>query len=84
MTALERKVRREVQRDGGRALVIILHPAIGEHPAVLEVREKGRRAGYSAPVGSVYQMLAQRAADNARASRRTRARTGADIRLGRR
>jgi len=84
VTALERKVRREVARAGGRALVVILHPAAGEHPAVLEVREKGRRVGFSAPLGAVFQMLAQRSADNARASRRTRSRAGADLRLGRR
>jgi hypothetical protein len=70
VTGLTRKVRREVARASGRPLVVILHPAEGDRPAVVEVKEKGRRAGFSAPVGAVFQMLAERAANMRRSSRR--------------
>lgn len=65
MTGLNRKVRR-----AAGDYVVILHP--GQFPTI-EVREKGRRAGFSVTVGGLHTMLAMRAADirtQGRAARR--------------
>lgn len=56
MTALARKVRRETPSTP-RPLIVSLIP-----PGIIEVREKGRRAGFSLTVGSLYVILAERAA----------------------
>lgn len=57
MTRLERKVRRAVG-DGRDAYVVILHPADGSMEASVEIRERGRRAGYRIGLGRLYTRLA--------------------------
>lgn len=61
MTALNRRVRREIPA-ARRPLIVMLIP--GELP-LIEIREKGRRKGFAAPVAAVYVMLAKRAAEQA-------------------
>lgn len=74
MTKLERIVRRSLAA-GSRDLVVTLHPGHGDHPPLIEVREKGRRSGYTAPIASLFIMLAQREADRKLAARRGARRT---------
>ena len=69
MTRLERKVRRSVAA-GRRSFVVMLHPAEGENPARVEVRESGARKGHAVTVEGLYRMLADRAVENRRAARR--------------
>jgi len=61
MTELTRKVRRVVKGD--RTLVVTLIPWDEHGPTTIEVREKGRRTGYRVSIGSLYVMLATRAAE---------------------
>jgi hypothetical protein len=77
MTKLERQVRRAVAA-GRRELVVILTP--GETPT-LELREKRRRSGFAIPLGALYVILAERAADVARAARAKRVRRSRFSRL---
>lgn len=78
MTRLERKVKRSVP-GGRRSFVVILHPAEGERPASIELREARARRGYAVTVEGMYRMLADRAVENRRAARRgvRRGRVGA-------
>ena len=62
MTALARTIRRSTGR-----LVVTLDP--GPDPTLI-IRERRRRLAYTIPLAALYVMLAQRAADNARARRR--------------
>ncbi len=73
MTKLTRPVKRAVEA-GSRELIVVLTPGGGQRPALVEVREKGRRAGYAITVGSLFVMLAMRAADPKRAARKMRRR----------
>lgn len=70
MTKLERKVRREVERLTGRPWVVTLEPADGAGGARIAIHEKGKPSTkLAAPVGSVYVMLAERAANAKRQAR---------------
>ena len=64
MTALNRRVRR-----AAAGYVVILHP--GATPLV-EIREAGRRKGFSVTLASLYTILATREADRVRAEKRAR------------
>lgn len=66
MTDLTRILKRRVPGER-RAFVVILHP--GAVPLV-EIREAGRRKGFSAPVANLYTILALRDAERARAEKR--------------
>lgn len=71
MTPLARRVRRKVDAPR-RPLVVTLTPdPLG---AFLELREAGRRAGFSITLAGLYVLLAKRAADNAIAERQARRR----------
>jgi len=70
MTDLTRTLKRRVRAVDyrhQRGFVVILHP--GPAPLV-EIREAGRRKGFSVPVANLYVILAQRAAEQARAEKR--------------
>lgn len=73
MTGLNRVLRRTVE-GGRRGLVVIMEPAQHGHDAMITVREKGRRTGYTLTLPQLYVVLAQRAADHKRATRRGRKR----------
>lgn len=73
MTILERPVRRTVKAPR-RDLVVSLSLEAGE--AVLSIREKGRRAGYSIPIPALFTVLALRNADNLRAAKKAARRKG--------
>jgi hypothetical protein len=69
VTKLMRTVKRTVAARP-RPLVVILHPPIGDHPALIELREAGRRTGYTITLGALFTILAQREADRGRPARR--------------
>jgi len=66
MTLLERRVRRVVLSDRRNLVVTLLPGAV----PMLELREKGRRSGYTVTLAGLFTMLAVRAADQKRAARR--------------
>jgi hypothetical protein len=69
MTDLARIVRRRVRAAGRRGFVVILHPGV---VPLVEIREAGRRSGFSVPVANLYTILAQREAERVRAEKRAR------------
>ncbi len=66
MTVLSRPVKRRVP-GGRRGFVVSLHPGL---VPLVEVREAGRRKGFSVPVANLYTILAQREAERERAEKR--------------
>ena len=71
MIRLERPVRRKVDKAARHTLVVSLVPseALG---GIIEVRELGRRKGFSIPLSNLYTLLAQREAERAIAERRAK------------
>ena len=69
MTPLRRKVTRETTEDAwqGRKLVVSLAPG-----DIIEVREKGRRQTFSAPIAWVARQIIQMNVDAERAKRSQR------------
>jgi hypothetical protein len=67
MTPLTKSVRRAIP-DGRRGLVVSLIPNPGG--PLLEIREKGRRKGFAAPISRLYVMLARLEADRLMAEKR--------------
>ena len=68
MTILNRRLKRAVP-DPRRPLVVMLHPAHGELPALIEVREKGRRSGPRISIPALHSLLVRREVDGRRAER---------------
>jgi len=68
VTVLTRRVRRSVSTRF-RPLVVMLHP--GAEPTI-ELREKGRRSGFTITLASLFVVLAERAAAQAIAERKAR------------
>lgn len=69
---LKKAVTRVAPRSSGRALVVTLWPATETSVAEIEIREKGRRAGYRVSIASAFTMLATRAAGLTMQGRRVR------------
>lgn len=69
MTDLLKPIKRRAvnsRSHDGRALVIVLKPG---HIDTIEIREAGRRTGYTVPVEAVYKLGARLAADAIRKER---------------
>ena len=70
VTKLNKTIKRSVETPTGSEYIISLE-MLGALPQVA-VREKGRRSGYSISVGGLYVLLAQREAENKRATKKRR------------